>query len=189
MVDASLVAGIVGAALVVPILELLVLAGRRKRGRRLLESREIVLEYALGLKGLAVFGIVFWTAVLLISTRGLTDVSGWASMGTPLLSAVLVAIVGPISLLAVEAFGTAHILSPEGLRKRSPWSKPFSVRWEEIESIAYSRSAEWFVVKTSKGKIRLHRYLSGLGDLAEAVRTHVPPERWSKAAVWLGVHG
>ena len=80
--------------------------------------------------------------------------------------------VDPSGIFAIEVYGVKFELSPDGIRKRSPWSNGFFAVWSEVESVTFSGLWEWYIVQTSKGKMRLSVVLDGLDDFLDVLRQH-----------------
>ena len=78
----------------------------------------------------------------------------------------------PLAIFAIEVYGVKFELSPDGIRKRSPWSNGFFAVWSEVESVTFSGLWEWYIVQTSKGKMRLSVVLDGLDDFLDVLRQH-----------------
>ncbi len=161
------------------IIEALILSRRKRSAQRSESTGELLLDYNKGLRGFAVFGVGFYFFFFAISLM-----ADWPSLTAAVVMAVAISIaIGlPSFALLVEATCVEYGISRYGIRKKSPWSRDFFCPWLSIESIVFSASSQWFVIKSKEGKIRLHMYLSGLEDFARAVMENVPPEKWAGAA-------
>ena len=154
------------------------MAGIRARARRDLTSGELILEYGWGAKSLALFLLAIPTVATLGLTKGLTDLQGVDWGFILVFFGIFLSFAGPG---LIEFFGVSHRLTPQGIRKGSPWSRKFFARWDEIRGISYSLSFDGFVLQTPRGKIRVSRYLSGLEDFVLAIWRNVPENLWPGA--------
>jgi len=168
------------------IIEALILSKRKKSARKSESTGELLLDYNRGLKGFAVFGTGFFIFILAINAM-----ANWPSLTATVVMVVatIVALGLPALFLLIESSCVEYGVSRYGIRKKSPWSRDFFCPWSSIESIVFSVSSQWFVIKSREGKIRLHMYLSGLGDFARAVMENVPPERWVGAESQINMMG
>jgi len=161
------------------IIEALILSRRKKSARRSESTGELLLDYNTALKSLGVFGVGLYFFFL-----ALTLIADWPSpTGTVVMAVAMTITIGlPTFALLIESSCVEYGISRNGVRKKSPWSRDFFCPWSEMESIIFSASSQWFVIRSKEGKIRLHMYLSGLEDFAKAVMENVPTDRWTKAA-------
>ncbi len=82
--------------------------------------------------------------------------------------------------LYLEFFHVRIVVTQEALQCRSPWRPRRDVRWEEVTSVDFSPSLQWYRIHTrGKGVIRLHVLLSGLETLFDLLgrRTGMAVER------------
>ncbi len=166
----------VGAGIVLAILAMMI----RKRARADIHTGELVLEYGWGIKGFAVGVSAFWLIffAVLYSSGGIDLASFTSLLG---MTVVISAIVMPLLLLTLEAFGVSYRIDALRIQKRSPWTRDTFVTWNEIESISFNSTLQWFVVRSRVATLRLHAYLNGLHDFALAVLEKLPPQIWAKA--------
>ncbi len=143
--------------------------GTRGPPRRDSQAGELVLEYGLGAKALAVTLGAFPLPIVVGAV--LTDFSSFQAE-----THTWFVIVGFFFLFSlpftIELFGVHHGLTDRGIRKGSPWSKRFFVQWDEVSSVKYSSLYEGYVVRTSKGTIRLSSYLPGIGEFRTRMAQH-----------------
>lgn len=153
----------------------------RKRARSDIHTGELVLEYGWGIKGFAVGVSAFWLIIfaVLYATGGIDLASSTSLLG---MAVVIFAIVIPLLLLTLEAFGVSYRIDALRIKKRSPWTRDTSVTWQEIESVTFNLTLQWFVVRSRVATLRLHAYLTGLGDFALAVIEKLPQHVWAKAS-------
>lgn len=69
------------------------------------------------------------------------------------------------------------IASDIGLEQRSPWRTRRRIRWDEIESVGFSKVNRWFVVAGPKSKIRISFFLVGIRECAALILKQVPAPR------------
>jgi hypothetical protein len=133
------------------------------------DSGELILEYGGGAKALAIVLGAFPLPIVLGAV--LTDFSTFEAEARAWL--VVVGLFFLFSLpFTIELFGVSHRLTNEGIRKGSPWSRKFFVRWEEFSSVKYSGVYEGYVVRTGKGTIRLSSYLRGIAEFRIRMAQH-----------------
>ncbi|HEV1994542.1 MAG TPA: PH domain-containing protein [Candidatus Acidoferrum sp.] len=157
------------------------LKNRRERARREGGSGVLVLEYGRAVKSVPILVAVAWTILIPIVLHD--DPIRRENLPAFLLLVVLITV--PLVVVTIEAFGVAHRIREDGIEKRSPWSSHRMIKWEDIREISFSGAMQWFVVSNPHGKLRLHLYLNGLKDFADAVRAKVPKETWAKAEAHL----
>ena len=79
----------------------------------------------------------------------------------------------------LECFFAHLIVSEEGIKSLSPWTGERFFRWDEIESIGYSKLSQWYVLTgPHRKKIYASEYLNGFGNLTAVFRRNIPSERW-----------
>jgi len=83
------------------------------------------------------------------------------------------------SMFFIEAFGSDCMISVSEIRKLSPWSRKICARWSEVQSVSYDPRLKSYMVKTSKGTIRVRAVLQGIGFFLEIVSEKVPLEKRS----------
>ncbi|HEX9340423.1 MAG TPA: hypothetical protein VF992_04545 [Thermoplasmata archaeon] len=165
-----------------PVIEILFLAFRTPHARQDPGTDELILEYGRGLKVFAIFAVSFF------SFLGALYV--WTFLTAPdrgeLSPFLIILVIAPLLLLStvlgLEMFRTLCRLSRTQIIRHSPWSGDLSLDWWEISSIEYDTFARWWVIRSPRGKIRLHDYLSGRDDFLRLAHQQIPPDRWGRAA-------
>ena len=78
--------------------------------------------------------------------------------------------------IAIEVFGVSHQVSDTGIERGSPWARrPVSILWQDVRTVQWSASMQWFVVESVHGdRIRISHYLSGLQPFRERVLSRAP---------------
>jgi hypothetical protein len=178
--DALSTAGSIAATMALTsLIEALIMSRRKKSARRSESTGELLLDYSKALKGFAVFGVGVYFFFFAMSMM-----ADWPTLTAYVVMAVAMTLTIGLAAFAllIESSCVEYGISRKGIRKKSPWSRDFFCPWSEIESIAFSASSQWFVIKSKEGKMRLHMYLSGLEDFAKTVMENVPPEKWAGAA-------
>lgn len=125
--------------------------------------------------------------VILTLTGGFQDLEEVRELESswPIFVGVMLFIGVPSLILGVETLTVGHRISPDGIRKHSPWSRDLFLAWQEVGSITYNPAPQWFVIRSHKGNIRLNILLNGLKDFAHYVLNHVAEEAWEKAETQL----
>lgn len=77
--------------------------------------------------------------------------------------AVLIVLLGlPSACFVAETVGVSIEVDASGIRTRSPWRRPRTIPWGDVERVDYSAAARWYRIHTrSHGVVRLHDYLRG----------------------------
>ena len=84
--------------------------------------------------------------------------------------------------LLLELFVARLIVSDERITSVSPWRRERTFRWDEIESIRYSKlSQAYVIIGPGKKKIYASEYLNGWANLTVEFRQRIPPERWKSS--------
>lgn len=87
--------------------------------------------------------------------------------------------------LYLEFFRVRIIVTEEGLQCRSGWRPKREVRWDEIKSVDFSATLQWYRMHTEgKGIVRLHVFLSGLQSLFDALKHHTDIEVEQPSTPW-----
>jgi hypothetical protein len=94
----------------------------------------------------------------------------------PLLAIILLTLPLPLEFLF-----TKYTLDDEGIERLSLLRGRRHFSWFEVTSISFSNDNHWFIINSSKKKLRLHYTLVGMQDFARIVVTHVPEEKWTEA--------
>jgi hypothetical protein len=178
---------IILAAVTLAVLHIVVAARSKVRFHEGRRPSDRVLDYGWGLKGFAVGTALVWLALFLGPAQGLQDPSTLDPSSLALLvSLVLVFLQWTLS---VEVFGAEYQVTPDGIRKHSPWTRNFSSAWKDIESVSYNSSLQWTVIRTKQGKLRVHDYVRNKSSLAEALVEKVPGGRSDRVPQATAVQG
>ncbi len=174
MVDWPFVVGLgIFTALVNAVVWAVALIGARKRPRQDRLSGELIAEYGTGARILAVALGMFPVPILVAATRFFTNLSAVQQEGRTWLFVLGFFLVFSLPF-SIEFFGVSHRLTHEGILKRSPWSKKFHARWEDILSVRYSMAFDGYIVRTVKGTIRLSSYLRGIHEILGILTERAP---------------
>lgn len=74
------------------------------------------------------------------------------------------------------------IVSPTGLRCRSPWRGEQFIPWTELEEVSYSSLNRWFVLHAWAGrKARVSIYVAGIVPFLEICEEHLPASAFERA--------
>jgi hypothetical protein len=157
-------------------------AALRSKPRLDATSGERIFSYVRGFKALALISIVLpvfnGVLSLYLYRAGDADYSIW--FGICLIFAAVSA------YLLLECFAARLLVSDQGITSLSPWTGQRTFRWEEIESICYSKKSMWYViVGPVRKKIYASEYLSGFGVLSTEFRKRIPQDRWCNSGVAL----
>jgi len=147
----------------------------RGRARRDFATREFILEYSKSFRRFPLPFAAFW-AVFFVMVVALVGAPTWDDLPGVLMAFFGIAI--PLIVATVEAHGVEHRIGRDGITRHSPWSGELFVRWGEITNVTYRASAQWIVVHSPRGKVRISEYLSGLPSLARGIMDNVPQEKW-----------
>jgi hypothetical protein len=175
-VDWTLAVGIAA----VPLLEILFLAFRKPHARGDSGSGFFVLEYGLGLKAFAIFAVGAFSLIGAMYIWAFVSSPDHGGLSLTLIAGVWGTMLLLSTVLGLEMFRSFCRFSQTQIMRQSPWTGKLSIDWQEIDSIMYDNFAQWYMIRSARGKIRLHRYLNGLGDFLAIAKARVPPERWGK---------
>lgn len=142
------------------------------------EGEARTLRHPKGILILGVAGFVFFAALVVISnTIGKNETSNiWTTL-------IFLFFTGLSLALIAEYFRSRHSLSPEGIEYGRLLGPGGRARWDEIRSVTYSPSLQWFVLRTEGGgAIRISAMLMGLPEFARHILKHVPRDRIDPAA-------
>jgi len=143
---------------------------RRIRFHSEASEADDIIAYGWSLKGFVVAVALAWVVLFLVTSRGLQNLSGWIPSSFAIVGIIVFALVLPLWATSVEFFGAEYHLTPGGIRKHSPWTRNFFVQWDEIRSVKHVPTGQYTVIRTEKGKIRIHDWTFGKGELFEALR-------------------
>jgi len=81
----------------------------------------------------------------------------------------------------IETQFRSPIVTTKGVANRSPWSRRFFLRWDDIELVSFTTlMGNEFILKSRKGNIRIICILMNLDKFAKALMENVPREKWVK---------
>jgi hypothetical protein len=164
----------------VPLLEILLLVGRKPHARTDSGSGECILDYGPRLKAFAIFAVGFFSFIGAMYVWTFLTASAHGGLTLTLILVVWGSLLLLSTILGLEMFRSYCRFSSAQITRQSPWTGRLSIVWEEVDSITYDNFAQWYIVRSPRGKIRLHTYLNGLGDFLAIAKTRVPPERWGR---------
>jgi hypothetical protein len=132
-----------------------------------------VLRYSTALRRLANAAPV---AVLAAAGAAWLPRSGGTPDGSAFLLTLFALVFLDVWLLRIELLATRVRLRQDGVEASSAWRRaPVVLRWADLATIRWSPMGQGFVLVGRGGeRVRVSRFLSGLGDLARAVRVQVP---------------
>lgn len=81
----------------------------------------------------------------------------------------------------IQITKTCHEVTSRGIRKGSPWSKSFFATWDDIESMSYRYMSDSYIIRTSKGTIKMRAGLDGISFFLQLVSENVPTEKTRQA--------
>lgn len=156
----------------------LLLALRKARAGRERATGDLVLTYGRGLRVFAMIGVGFAAWMTFVGVWGYAsspDHNGWTPGGVVLVSGAMWFIAAP---LAIEVFRAWCRFSPTMIVRHSPWRGTLVIHWEDIDSVEYKMASSEYLLRSNRGKIRLHNLLDGIPEFVELARARIPPERW-----------
>lgn len=78
-------------------------------------------------------------------------------------------------LVFIQAFGVRHIVTTQGIFKRSPWSRPFFASWDQIKDVTRSYWLDAYMIRTSAGTIIVRSTLENISYLEEMMAKKIGP--------------
>ena len=81
-------------------------------------------------------------------------------------------------LVFVQAFGVRHLVTTQGIFRRSPWQKPMYVTWDQIERISRSFWLDAYVLRASTGTVRVRSTLQNVSYLEEMMAMKISANLW-----------
>lgn len=169
---------VVNALIVIAVaglLQYLAMAGLRSKATIDSATGEYIFSYVRGLKVLALISLVLpvlWGSLSLYFYR--TEKANYLVW---LITGLIFAGMSGYALL--ESFVARLVVSDELITSVSPWRRERTLRWDEIESIQYSKVSQSFVIRgPDQQKIYAPEYLSGMVTLCAEFRKRIPPEKW-----------
>lgn len=139
-------------------------------------TKVVVMEYPAMVRGMV---LIPYAILLFAICHIMTDYANQSSSLVdyiPLLAIILLTIPLPLELLF-----TKYTLDDEGIERLSLLRGRRHFSWFEVMSISFSNDNHWFIISSSKKKLRLHYALVGMRDFARIVVSHVPEEKWTEA--------
>jgi len=110
------------------------------------------------------------TALLVLSMR-------YRGSDSNVLRIFLLLLVVAFGAGAIEVFGVAHRVTPQGIERVTPWRKRAAIRWPEVTSLEWSGAARWYEVRARNGElVRVYQQLKGLPTFAGAALDGVRAE-------------
>ncbi len=148
----AVIAGVV--PVVVTIVLRYLLSSRQSQATR--TEHGCIVQYGKAMKAFVL--VMAFASGALVGVVAVIPPGNW--FATIFLAGLFFVLVFPLYL---EFFHVKIVATDEGLLCRSPWRAGRNVGWEEIRSVDFSSSLQWYRIRTeSKGVIRLHVFLSGL---------------------------
>jgi hypothetical protein len=127
-----------------------------------------VLQLPKALLAIGLVAVVFFGACAVLSFGSPT--------GGPGVAALFLAFALMGSYMVYEYFADRHELRADGLASHTFFGGSRVAQWSDIQSVQYSRSWGWFVLKLRDGKtLRLSAMLVGLPAFAQALLRNVDP--------------
>ena len=154
-------------------------------GQRKIESANAlaVLRYGTGLRTLAFVLALLPSMIAMYAIW----VFPWKSQQTLNVAGISFLVFGIVSaLLLIEVTCVQIVVSEEGLTRFSPWSKPVTLKWIEVERVSYSPLNRWFIVEGAGHTIRVSRHLADIDVFAQTLRRKLAAERWATATALPG---
>jgi len=155
------------ASLIVPLVIGGLLYAARRQAKVRIRDERLVLEYGWGLRGFALFAVLFAGFMVFVATRTQPEQMLVAAAASG--AFVLIAIV-----TALEVFRVRVEFDADTIRCFSPWRKHRVVEWDAVDSITFSSVNQWWIVRTkggANGAIRLSQFLTGVADFMVAARS------------------
>lgn len=134
-----------------------------------------IFGYGRGWKTMALISLVvpvFMGAVALSLYRG-------GESDYPVFISIALIFTAASSYLLLECFASRLIVTEEGITRIWPWSGKRTFRWDQIESIRYSKGLRWYVIiGPDRKKVYVSEFLNGFSVLTVEFRNRIPRERW-----------
>jgi hypothetical protein len=77
--------------------------------------------------------------------------------------------------LVLESFGVRHRYDDETLALRSPWRRARTLRWSNVQSIAWRKHLKWLDLRTIDGVAHVSPMLVGLDGFARTALERLDP--------------
>jgi len=85
--------------------------------------------------------------------------------------------------VVADSYITSFRIVRDGMRFRVPPKGHGFVKWDEVQTVAWSEPLGWFVIHTSDGRIiRVTSRLYGMESMAEALLANVPHSHFETRA-------
>jgi len=79
-------------------------------------------------------------------------------------------------LVFIQAFGVKHVVTTQGIFKRSPWSRPLFASWDQIKAVSRSYWLDAYVLHTSEGTIIVRSTLENISYLEDMMAKKIAPK-------------
>jgi hypothetical protein len=79
-------------------------------------------------------------------------------------------------LVFIQAFGVRHVVTTQGIFKRSPWSRPLFASWDQIKDVSRSYWLDAYVLHTSEGTIIVRSTLENMSYLEDMMAKKIAPK-------------
>lgn len=92
----------------------------------------------------------------------------------------------PLIGLSLALYWESHrfylLLTPDGVKCRSPWRGRRFFSWSDVESVSFSSINSWFVVRAAAGgKMRVHSYVAGVAEFLRIIELRMPAQAFRDA--------
>lgn len=84
-------------------------------------------------------------------------------------------------LIPLYPYGDFRVITKKGIINRSPLTRAFYVRWDQIKSVRWISILSRFVLKTEKGRIVVPPIYVNVDKFAEFIMENLPKSRWTHA--------
>ena len=144
-------------------------------------SGSILLRYGLGFRILWTAGLAFCLSLSFLIAY-VIPMNTWPDR---VLSLTLVML--PLTVCTffytAEAFRRVFAVSQQGIQTRSPFGAELFLSWADVTQVEYSALNAWLLLMGSNGqRIRVSRYIDGIGSLLDVMDEHLPAAAKGQAA-------
>lgn len=88
---------------------------------------------------------------------------------------IFILMAGLSSVLMLEVLFSQVCISEMGIRKKSIWTKDFSIQWKDIQMVSHSRFLDMWTIKSKKGnKIKVSCMMDGVHALVAELKSRCP---------------
>jgi hypothetical protein len=82
------------------------------------------------------------------------------------------------------------VLADQSITGYSVWRGSRCLAWKDIQRVEFSPVAQWFVVVGARGqRVRVHTLMTGISDLADAIRARLPFSVYAGAEPYFRQYG